>query len=346
MRKKSEDMALLIIYTGGTIGMVRDPATNALHPFDFSHVEDQVPELKSFGCHIDTITFSPLIDSSDVKPEFWERMVRTIEQHYEAYDGFIILHGTDTMAYTASALSFMLENLQKPVILTGSQLPIGTLRTDGKENLITAIEIATAHKDGQPMVPEVALYFENQLYRGNRTTKTSSEHFNAFSSPNYPQLADIGINIKYNYGAIRYPTSVRPLRIHPKLETNIAVLKIYPGISENMVRAVTDNNEARAVILETYGSGNATTEPWFLESIRDAVKHGKVVVNITQCLAGKVDMTKYENGQKLLEAGVMNGYDLTTEAGLTKLMFLLGMGIENNEIASNLNKSLRGEITV
>jgi L-asparaginase len=250
------------------------------------------------------------------------------------------------MAYTASALSFMLENLQKPVILTGSQLPIGTLRTDGKENLITAIEIATAHKDGQPMVPEVALYFENQLYRGNRTTKTSSEHFNAFSSPNYPQLADIGINIKYNYGAIRYPTSVRPLRIHPKLETNIAVLKIYPGISENMVRAVTDNNEARAVILETYGSGNATTEPWFLESIRDAVKHGKVVVNITQCLAGKVDMTKYENGQKLLEAGVMNGYDLTTEAGLTKLMFLLGMGIENNEIASNLNKSLRGEITV
>ncbi len=346
MRKQSEDMALLIIYTGGTIGMVRDPATNALHPFDFSHVEDQVPELKSFGCHIDTVTFSPLIDSSDVKPEFWERMVRTIEQHYEAYDGFIILHGTDTMAYTASALSFMLENLQKPVILTGSQLPIGTLRTDGKENLITAIEIATARKDGQPMVPEVALYFENQLYRGNRTTKTSSEHFNAFSSPNYPPLADIGINIKYNYGAIRYPTSVRPLRIHPKLETNIAVLKIYPGISENMVRAVTDNNQARALILETYGSGNATTEPWFLESIRDAVKHGKVVVNITQCLAGKVDMTKYENGQKLLEAGVMNGYDLTTEAGLTKLMFLLGMGIENNEIASNLNKSLRGEISV
>jgi len=345
MRPKEEE-AILIIYTGGTIGMVRDPVTRALHPFDFSHVQDQVPELRSFGCHIDTITFSPLMDSSDVKPEFWVRMVRIIKEHYEKYDGFIVLHGTDTMAYTASALSFMLENLQKPVVLTGSQLPLGTLRTDGKENLITAIEIAAAKKDHQPMVPEVALYFENRLYRGNRTTKTSSEHFNAFSSPNYPPLAEIGINIKYNYGAIRYPTSVNPLRIHQELETNIAILKLYPGMSENIVRAVMENKQTRAVILETYGSGNATTESWFLQSIEDAVKHGKVVVNITQCLAGKVDMTKYENGQKLLEAGVMSGYDLTTEAGLTKLMFLLGMKTGKQEIRSHLNKSLRGEISM
>lgn len=344
--KPKEEEAILIIYTGGTIGMVRDPVAKALYPFDFSHVQDQVPELRSFGCRIDTITFSPLIDSSDVKPELWVRMVRILEEHYEKYDGFIVLHGTDTMAYTASALSFMLENLQKPVILTGSQLPIGTLRTDGKENLITAIEIAAAKKDGQPMVPEVALYFENRLYRGNRTTKTSSEHFNAFSSPNYPPLAEIGINIKYNYGAIRYPTSVKPLRIHQNLETNIAILKLYPGMSENIVRAVMENKQTRAVILETYGSGNATTESWFLQSIQDAVKHGKVVINITQCLAGKVDMTKYENGQKLLEAGVMNGYDLTTEAGLTKLMFLLGMKTGKQEIRSYLNKSLRGEISV
>jgi L-asparaginase len=343
---KRDETAILIIYTGGTIGMVRDPISKGLHPFDFSHIQDQVPELKSFGYQIDTITFSPLIDSSDVTPDFWVKLTNLIEENYTRYDGFIVLHGTDTMAYTASALSFMLENLQKPVILTGSQLPIGTLRTDGKENLITAIEIAASQKDGQPMVPEVALYFENRLYRGNRTTKTSSEHFNAFSSPNYPELADIGINIKYNYGAIRYPTSVRPLKTHKQLETNIAILKIYPGMSEHMVKAVVHNDKARAIILETYGSGNATTETWFTQSLKDAIKHGKVVLNITQCLAGEVDMTKYETGQKLLEAGVLNGYDLTTEAGLTKLMFLLGMGIQNEEIRSCLNKSLRGEISV
>ena len=343
--KRQRNISILIIYTGGTIGMIRDPETQQLYPFDFSHIEKQVPEIKSFGYKVESITFVPIIDSSDITPEFWVSLVDLIESHYDKYDGFVILHGTDTMAYTASALSFMMEDLQKPVILTGSQLPIGTLRTDGKENLITAVEIAAARDNEQPIVPEVALYFENRLFRGNRTTKISSEHFNAFSSPNYPNLAEIGINIKYNYDAIRYPTRFSELRVHRNLETNIAILKVHPGINENVVSALVHNPEIRAIILETYGSGNALTEDWFIDLLHDAINQGKILLNITQCLVGTVDMTHYETGRKLMDIGVLNGYDLTTEAGLTKLMFLLGLGINKEKIRQLLNKSIRGEIS-
>jgi L-asparaginase len=345
MSDKSET-SILIIYTGGTIGMVKNPETGSLSPFDFSHISEQVPELKSFGYNLQTVTFDPIIDSSDVTTEFWVKLADVIKENYENFDGFIVLHGTDTMAYTASALSFMLENLQKPVILTGSQLPIGTLRTDGKENLISAIEIAAARKEGQPMVPEVALYFENRLYRGNRTTKVSSEHFNAFSSPNYPRLADIGINIKYNYSAIRYPTIKKELRIYKEIDSNIGVLKIYPGLLKDNAESLLFSENIKALILETYGAGNAPTSSWLYEMLKDAVKHNKIILNVTQCMAGQVDMNKYENGKQLLNAGVLSGYDITFEAALTKIMFLLGQYSDPEEVRRYLSKSLRGEISI
>ncbi|MFW5978934.1 MAG: asparaginase [Bacteroidia bacterium] len=344
--EKSSDRAILIIYTGGTIGMVRNPETGTLSPFDFSHIHEQVPELKGFGYKIETVTFSSLIDSSDVSPEFWIKLTDIIQQKYDDYDGFIILHGTDTMAYTASALSFMLDNLQKPVILTGSQLPIGTLRTDGKENLITAVEIAAAKKDNQPLVPEVALYFENALYRGNRTTKVSSEHFNAFTSPNYPKLAEIGINIKYNFGSIRYPTNFKKLKPYRNIEPNVGVLKIYPGLQKHTAEALMFSENLKAIILETYGSGNAPQNSWFLNLLKDVVKNNMIVLNVTQCLAGEVDMNKYENGKQLLEAGVISGHDITFEAALVKLMFLLGNYSDPEEIKKLLNKSIKGEISI
>jgi L-asparaginase len=336
----------LIISTGGTIGMIKDPETGVLSPFDFSHISDQVPELKGFGYTLDTYTFSPLIDSSDVTPDFWVKLADIISQNYAHYDGFIVLHGTDTMAYTASAISFMLENLQKPVIFTGAQLPIGTLRTDGKENLITAIEIAAAQKEGQPLVPEVALYFENSLYRGNRTTKVSAEHFNAFASPNYPTLANIGINIKYNYNVIRYPTINKELTVHRNIDPNIGVLKIHPGLKREIAEALIYSENMKAIILETYGAGNAPTNEWLYQMIKDAVQHNKLVLNVTQCMAGQVDMTKYENGKQLLNAGVLSGYDITFEAAVTKLMFLLGQYTDHDKIRTYLNKSLRGEISL
>jgi len=337
--------SILIIYTGGTIGMVNNPETGVLSPFDFNQILIEVPELKRFGYTIDTISFTPLIDSSNLNPEVWVKLAEIIEDNYQKYNGFVILHGTDTMAYSASALSFMLKNLDKPVIFTGSQLPIGTLRTDGKENLISAIEIAAAEQNGQPLVPEVSVYFENKLLRGNRTTKYNAEHFNAFESPNYPHLADAGISIKYNYAAIHYPVIKKDLIIHTSLDTNIVVLKIFPGISRSVLHTILNIKGIRAVVMETYGAGNAPTDKWFLQEIEQAVKNEKIILNVTQCHAGSVDMSKYETGNELQKLGIVSGYDITTEAAVTKLMFLFGQKLSKDDLKQMLNHSISGEIS-
>ena len=338
--------SVLIIYTGGTIGMVQNPSTGALKPFDFDHIMKQVPELKSFGYKLDTITFDPIVDSSDANPQFWINLVEIIHENHDKYDGFVILHGTDTMAFTASALSFMLENQSKPVVLTGSQLPIGKLRTDGKENLITAIEIAAAKQNGQSLVPEVCICFENQLFRGNRTTKFNAEHFDAFQSANYPKLATAGINIKYNYSAIHYPTHQSELKIHTKLDTNVSILKLFPGISHDTVEAILSTNNLKALVLETYGSGNATTQAWFINLINDATNRGIIILNVSQCSAGSVQMGLYDTSVALKDAGVVSGYDITTEAAIAKLMLLLATKNSHEEIIEALNQSISGEITV
>ncbi|WP_462318947.1 asparaginase [Marinilabilia sp.] len=335
---------VLLIYTGGTIGMAVDPDTNALVPFDFENISRKVPELKKFDFEVNSISFDPLVDSSEMSPEIWGKLGGMIEQNYSEYDGFVVLHGTDTMAYTASALSFMLHNLQKPVILTGSQLPLGAIRTDGKENLLTALEIAAAHKNQQALVPEVCIYFQDKLFRGNRTTKYNAEHFRAFRSDNYPPLAEVGLHIKYNYPYIRYTTLSGTFSVAPRMDNNVALLKMFPGINENVVRSVLEAPGIRGVVLETYGSGNAPTLDWFIKALRDAIDRGVIIMNVTQCLAGNVEMWRYETGRHLLNMGVVSGHDITTEAALTKLMYLLGNSPTEEELKMNLNESLKGEI--
>jgi L-asparaginase len=339
--------SILLIYTGGTIGMKQDPVSGALKPFNFNQILEEVPELRKFGCKIDSISFDPPIDSSDVQIEFWIEIAEIIEKSYSDYDGFVVLHGTDTMSFSASALSFMFENLSKPVIFTGSQLPIGMLRTDGKENLISSIEIAAAKDSfGKAMVPEVCIYFESQLYRGNRTTKYNAENFRAFRSANFPVLADIGIHIRYNESLIIRTDEEKRLRIHKNLETSVAILKIFPGIGEEFVKSFLSIKGIKAIILETYGSGNAPTSEWFIDALREAIKRDIIILNVTQCHAGKVDMEAYATGIRLKEIGVVNGFDSTTEAALTKLFFLLGQENETQVIKKRLSENLRGEITI
>ena len=338
--------AILIIYTGGTIGMKQDPVDQTLKPFDFSQIADEVPELRKFAVRIDSYTFDPLIDSSDVEPSLWVRLAHLVRDRYDDYDGFVILHGTDTMAYSASALSFMLEGLTKPVIFTGSQLPIGVPRTDGKENLISAVEIAAAaDNDGHAMVPEVSICFDSVLIRGNRATKLSAEAFNAFASPDCPPLAEAGIRIRYNRGVIRYPDDwSQPLRVHDRLDTRVAILKVHPGITPELVTVFLLAPEIRAVILETYGSGNAITRPWFLSLVREAGK-SKAIVNVTQCKSGSVNMDIYATGRTLKLAGVVSGYDITTEAALGKLFVLLGENPDNEAVKNRFGEDLCGEIS-
>ena len=338
---KPDYPSVLLIYTGGTIGMIENPETGALEAFNFDQLQENVPELKRFNYRISSYQFNPPIDSSDMEPTLWAKLVKIIHYNYNNFDGFVILHGTDTMAYTASALSFMLENLSKPVILTGSQLPIGVLRTDGKENLITSIEIAAAkHPDGTAIVPEVCIFFENHLLRGNRTTK-----INAFRSYNYPTLATAGIHIKYDYDRIRKADPKTPMHPHYVFDTNVVILTIFPGIQENIVKTVLNTPGLRAVVLKTYGSGNAPQKPWFIQLLKEATQRGIVIVNISQCSTGMVEMARYETGLHLLDAGVISGYDATVESVLTKLMFLLGHGLSPREVRNEMSRSIAGEFT-
>ncbi len=343
--KTHGNVTLLIIYTGGTIGMVQDRETGTLKPFRFDNIVEEVPELKKFGFNLSTYAFDPPLDSSNINPDAWIKLAGIIEDNYKRFDGFIILHGTDTMAYSASALSFMLENLGKPVIFTGSQLPIGAVRTDGKENLISSIEIAAATKNNKPMIPEVGIFFENQLFRGNRTTKNSTEHFHAFLSGNYPALAESGVHIRYNYNAIRYPDEGEEFAVHKKLNRDIVILKLFPGISRQIVESVFNIKGLRAVIIETFGAGNAPEDSWFLECIQEALGRGIIILNVTQCNVGIVELGVYETSRKLAEAGVVGGRDITTEAAVTKLMYLTGISTDREWIIRQLGISLRGEIT-
>ena len=337
---------VLLIYTGGTIGMNRNPRTGALEPFDFEHLLYNVPELKQFDTQIATYQFDPPIDSSDMSPRLWTDLSHVIADNYEQYDGFVVLHGTDTMAYTASALSYMLENLTKPVIFTGSQLPIGQLRTDGKENLITSIEIASAkNRVGHAMVPEVGIYFNGHLLRGNRTTKQSADEFNAFESFNYPHLVDAGVNIVYHEDRMLKPDFSKPMKPHFRLDNNVIIFSLFPGVREDLIRHIIHTPNLRAIVMRTFGSGNAPQNPWLLNALREGTHNGKVIVNISQCMQGKVEMGRYNTGFHLQEAGVVSGYDSTVESAVTKLMFLQSHYEDPDQVRRLMNQSIRGEIT-
>lgn len=343
--KINKEISILLIYTGGTIGMVLDPESGSLIPIDFRHITDHVPELRKFGYDIHSVSFDPVRDSSNIDPEVWVRMAEIIENSYNDFDGFVVLHGTDTMAYSASALSFMLENLAKPVILTGSQLPIGLLRTDGRENLINAIEIAAALERDRPAVPEVCIYFDNKLTRGNRTTKMSAEHFDAFDSPNYHPLGEVGLHLKYFRQFIKYPSQKQDLIVHKTFDTNVAILKIFPGIKRNLVKAVLSTEGLRGLIIETFGSGNAPTYPWFIDELKKFIDDGGIILNVTQCHGGSVEMGLYETSRLMLAAGVISGKDITSEASVTKLMYLLGKYKLKDDVIEGLNLSMAGEIS-
>lgn len=337
--------SILIIYTGGTIGMVRKTENGTLIPVKFDHIRDEIPDLNRIDCNLHIITFEPPIDSSDMTPAIWVKIAKAIEKNYHKFDGFVILHGTDTMAYTASALSYMFENLDKPIVLTGSQLPIGILRTDGKENLITAIQIASDKINGYAVVPEVCVYFNSKLFRGNRISKRHADDFSAFSSINYPPLATAGVEIKYFPENINHFSNKGILKVRTSFNENVVILKIFPGISKSVFESILNIPNLRGVVLESFGSGNIPTARWMISQIKNAIKRKIIFLNVTQCQGGAVRMGQYEASAELLNAGVVSGKDMTSEAAVTKLMFLLGQKLDADEIKLHLNKSLIGEIS-
>lgn len=337
---------ILLIYTGGTIGMIKDFETGALRAFNFDKLLERIPELSHLDCDIETIAFDDPIDSSDMNPSYWVEIATIIEENYAAFDGFVVLHGSDTMSYSASTLSFMLENLAKPVIFTGSQLPIGDLRTDAKENLITSIQIASLQDEkGNPQITEVGLYFEYKLYRANRTTKINAEHFEAFNSLNYPPLAESGVHLKIFKENLWRPSEGKILKVHKNIDNNIALIKLFPGITRTSLEGFLTSNTIKAIILETYGAGNAPTEPWFLEFLQKIKQKGIIIVNVTQCSGGKVIMGQYETSVALKKLGIISGKDITTEAAIAKLMYLLGRKMTQNEFKTAFETQIRGEMS-
>lgn len=335
---------ILIIYTGGTIGMMSDPKTKVLRPINFEQIMDNVPELERLNCRIKVHSFEEIIDSSNMNPSIWSEIAGLIERHYHDVDGFVILHGSDTMAFTASALSFMLENLAKPVIFTGSQLPISAIRTDAKENLMTAIEIAKAKKNDLARVPEVCIYFDYKLFRGNRAFKYNSSKFEAFRSPNYPILAESGVHLRFSVNDIRHPKN-DDLIVHKNLVSDVAVLKLYPGISPKVVETIL-GADVRGIVMETFGAGNTTTDPWFVDMLKNAVDSGKLIVDISQCKVGTVELGRYETSRLLKDIGVANGYDMTYEAAITKTMYVLGQSDDPARVKELMETDLRGELTI
>ncbi|GAA4894969.1 asparaginase [Flaviramulus aquimarinus] len=336
---------ILLIYTGGTIGMVKDADTGALKSFDFENLLVRIPELKLLDCNIDTVSFKDPIDSSNMNPKYWIQIAEIIENNYQVFDGFVVLHGSDTMSYTASALSFMLENLAKPVVFTGSQLPIGDLRTDAKENLITSIQVASLQHKGKPTIKEVCLYFEYKLYRANRTTKINAEHFQAFASLNYPDLAESGVYLKINNEYLFKPNGRKKLVVHKMLDENIALIKMFPGITKTLLQNIFNTPNLKGVIIETFGAGNCTTETWFIDMLKEKILKGIYIINITQCSGGSVIMGHYETSSMLKKIGVISGKDLTTESAISKLMYMLGLNMSSKEFKTNYQTSLRGEMT-